>query len=421
MRIVPLRAWGADKQALGEMPEAAPNRRRAAEIVEASVEGLYAFLYRLIATLGVVVSAKRPIRTLIIDRRKARSNYVYPFTFAAIGIFLVSIVSSVAGFWILDWIWYYEEIPRRLSERLGEGISLVTIAIGTFPAFFFMAFVAAALAPTLKTHRPRAGRALFITCYAVGTQAFFLFAAAVVIAVAQVVPGGVGETKLVPGWAATIFAGLLAAFIIGCLILAVIVPARIFLAGTARRSRRWHVRVVRAALAGLLALSVFLALPVVAGLPTIFHGWIDPPHTPTIELESDPVLRETPEGTVLVVDALLRNRGKSWLGVSSKDVEGSVRIGTEPLEASEARVVSMEVREVLDEAARPVSFTLIAPNSSQWRRFAFLVNETEDHDLLRQLHDDKSTYCTIASAKFDEHEYESVCVRRSFEFQKSAE
>ncbi len=218
------------------MADSGIRQPRASEAVEKGVEGLYDFLFRLLNTVWLVIRHPSKAATALIqDRHRPVPRYVYPYTFAAVGVFLIALVAGVAGYNYLDWIWFYEEIQAKIVQELGQGVSLLTIAIGSVPAFVLMLGLAAifAMLPHRRLHRAR--RALFVTCYAVGTQCILMFLAALLLSVAQAWPGGVDETAGAEFAAQAI--GILAAIVLVVLLLAGIITPVLFISSVLNRGR----------------------------------------------------------------------------------------------------------------------------------------------------------------------------------------
>lgn len=88
---------------------------RVAEAVESGVEGLLRFLQRLALTaLRVLFRPRAGLRAFLADRRNEPPNYVLPLTFLAIGVFLLSLLGQTAGVFVLDWIWFTDDIAQKI-------------------------------------------------------------------------------------------------------------------------------------------------------------------------------------------------------------------------------------------------------------------------------------------------------------------
>lgn len=395
------------------MGEDNPRRgRRVAEAVERGVEGLYDFLLRLMNTFWIVSWRRQACRALIEDRHSERAHYVLPFTYAAVGIFLVSLVAGVAGTRILDWIWFYEEISQSVVERLREGVSLVAIAAGSIPAFIFMLALSAALARTLEREFGRSGRALFVTCYAIGTQSIYLFGAAVIVSLAQVAPGGVGNTGLIEGQVGAALAAVLALLLIVCLMAAFVVPVRFFLRSFNKKRKRLLPRLAKLAAYVLISAASIWALPLIAGLPTLLAAKLNPPEQSGLTIESDPVLYMDGDRPALAVDVLIENRGKLQFGAASTEAKATIRYGKEPLENDGAETLGLDAARVENEAGQPVRYTAAGEQKLIWRRIVFdLTGEGET--LLASLPDRTIASCIQVRFGSGDREIESVCVRRT--------
>lgn len=397
------------------MAEESPRRkRRVAEAVEKGVEGVYDFLFRLVRTFWLVSWHRNACQMLVQDRHSDHARYVLPFTYAAVGIFLVSLVAEVAGHQILDWIWFDQEIPQRIVERLREGVSLVAIAAGSVPAFIYMLALSGVLAWTVHRRIGRSGRAMFVTCYAIGTQSIYLCLAAVFVSTAQLLPDGAAA----PDVGAAVQIGL-ALLLLACLAGAVIVPVRFFLKSF-RRLRRSKRRGLARLMAYILVSAVTIwALPFMAALPGLLAAELRPSDAPTLTIESDPVLYVDQGQPTLAVDVLIENKGSKLLGISSSDARATIRFGQEPLEREDAGTLTFEPIRLENEAGHAVSYTSAAESKLVWRRL-ILRPSPADVDQLVQPASRSPASCIQVRLGSGDYEVESVCVRRTIEDRRTS-
>ena len=395
------------------MAEETPrSRRRVAEAVEKGVEGLYDFLFRLISTFWLVSARPRACRLLIEDRHSDRARYVLPFTYAAVGTFLVSLVAGVAGYKILDWIWFDQEIPETIVERLSEGVSLIAIAAGSVPAFLFIIVLSGLLAGTLEGHRARSGRAMFVTCYAVGTQSIYLFLAAVIVSTAQLLPAAATELSWFgDGAEAAVGAGF-ALILVGCLAAALLLPVRFFIKSFRRPRRSATRRLVTIGAYLLISAGSIWALPFMAALPSLLAAGLKPSDEPTLTVESDPALYSEGGEALVAVELLIENRGSKLFGSSSADASATIRFGPEPLERETAGTISMEPVRIENEAGEAVRYTSAAENKLVWRRLIIKPAASEVPQLKR-LASGSPPSCIQVILGSGDRQIKSVCVRRT--------
>ena len=392
------------------MAEEAPRpRRRVAEAVEKGVEGVYDFLFRLFNTLWLVSTTSRGARPLIEDRHSERARYVLPFTYAAVGIFLVSLVAGVAGYKILDWIWFDQEIPETIVANLREGVSLFAIAAGSIPAFLFMLALAAMLAVTIDRRRGRSGRALFVTCYAIGTQSMFLFVLALAVSSAQIFADSPTAPRPLSGDFATGVQLALALVAIVSVAGALIVPVRFFLKSFGPRQSRWRRLLMPAAYALISVISVW-ALPFMAALPGLLAAALKPSDAPTLSIEGDPLLYLDRGHPSVAVDVIIQNEESKVVGSVSTDAHATIRYGKEPLEGVHAGTLSLEPVRLENEAGQAVQYTSAAEGKLIWRRLIFRAS-ADDVMRLVALADSSPASCVEVRLGSGDQELKSVCVR----------
>jgi hypothetical protein len=230
---------------------------RIAEIVEKGVEGLFEFRARYLRTIGVVVWVRRDgIFPLLRHRRRSRPRYVMLLTYAAIGMFLLSLITQAAGTNPLHWIWLYDEISKNVFEKLTKEVSLIAIAIGAVPALVGLVLLAALQALAIGPARRIARLTLFATSYAVGTQSLLLFVVATGLALGQFgAPKSIFEQ--LPEAVAEVIAGALLILLLA-LAIASIVVVPWFLLKALRVRRIWRRRPLRAVgVTGVVLLATF--------------------------------------------------------------------------------------------------------------------------------------------------------------------
>lgn len=349
-------------------------RRRVSDIVEKGVEGLYSFLSRLICTIWLLIISKHAIRELVADRHQARSNYIFPFTYAAIGIFLISIIASVAGNSVLDWIWFYDEIPQRIIARIGEGVSLITIAIGSIPAFIIMLGCAALVTRLINRKFARSVRALFVTCYAIGTQSYLIFIATVLFSIGQLTPVSTDQPVSALDILIRISAYAALALIAIIFTIALLSSAVIFIRAFPMRGKAAIRRTLNSSLFILLSFTVFFILPPAASLLPTLSDALSPAVRPEINLEPRMQVKKYEDGYALRLDFLTKNPGSKDLGFSSSDITVTVfHADTEfDLENPKATVIPfdlvLDVFELADQTGRAVAYNVVPAGGFAWRR-----------------------------------------------------
>lgn len=158
--------------------------KRVSETVESGVEGLFEFLFRYFRTIYLCsIYPKNAIRILLVDRKLSSPKYVLPLTYSAIGMFLLSIVTGVAGTSLINWIWFEEEIWKNIAAKMSQEVSMLAIALGSIPAMVGMMVIVGIQRACLGKSSKMRQFALLVNCYGIGTQSFFIFSVAVIFAI----------------------------------------------------------------------------------------------------------------------------------------------------------------------------------------------------------------------------------------------
>jgi hypothetical protein len=290
-------------------PARAPVRKlRISEAVETGVEGLLRFFTRYLRTVAnVILQPRSAVRKLIADRRTDPPKYLLPFTFLAIGVFLLSLLGQVAGANIVDWIWFSDEIGQKVTERLRQEFSLVAVVIQAIPGMLAV-FLLSGVFIWLARPWPLTVRVAMIGfAYAFGAQAFLLFSLAfgsiglsnyLTFHLSPLEPGGVFLTLL-----ANIMPYVLLAVGFAMLVAAFAGPMAFALRALRIRSTKGNLSRIRS-----FAARAWLIASIVFGHAVLLHGARTP--SDIIEVargETTPqfTLKQTSYNTLSTTDSLL--------------------------------------------------------------------------------------------------------------------
>lgn len=364
------------------MTDSAPSKRplRLSEVVEKGVEGVFEFLVRYFRTVVLVLHIKRDvILDLLGDRRRPKARYVMPLTYAAVGMFLLSVVTQAAGTNPLNWIWFYDEISKNVFENLTKEVSLTAIAIGAIPALAGLLVIAAVHAVAAGPDRIRARLSLIATCYAVGTQAFLLFLAAAFLALGQF-PSSKSSGDQMPAVAAQIDAAQIGAafavLVLLCILVASITVVPWFLFRSFGIRRLWRQSRARSIVLSIVVLVSTLSglwvYPVLANLPTYLAGLAKPSTAPVVSLVSD-VGSDWRDGWLFIrADIQIENPSAKSLAFRNKDISGLVNPVLPPDQKGAKRPgLGLEMIRAVDLYGRATEFSWVRPRDIEWRRLTF--------------------------------------------------
>ena len=346
---------------------------RVSEALEKGVEGLLDFLARLLNTMWMMSSQPRSaFKLLMLDRHAAKPRFIMPFTYAAIGMFLLSVVTKAADANILNWMWMGKEIGHNIGQRLTTEISMVSVAIGAIPALIGLFALSYIEALMLRLNPVLRYRLLLANCYAIGTQAIYLFLFAALVTFGDVGIPGAGELKRVPNGGLAYAWGVL--LFVFPLLAIVLVPTFLLHSVKWRGNavkRAWHP--LATSVIVLLSICGLLLYPALAEIPNAARRFATASEPASISQFG--YARFTWNNGALLMDAdvLISNPTDSWLRVAPHSFSALVefddlRAGAAPRKAGKRDVKSMELRNMMDETGRIVYFTPVAPKSLTWRR-----------------------------------------------------
>lgn len=399
------------------MAQGAPSKKplRLAEVVEKGVEGVFEFLARYLRTVAVVVWIRRDgVFMLLRDRRRSKPLYVMPLTYAAIGMFLLSLITQSAGTNPLDWIWSYEEISKTVFEKLTKEVSLIAIAIGAVPALMGLVALAALQAVAVGTTRPTARLTLFATCYAVGTQAFLLFVAALVLALGQF--GGKSTfAESLPGIVGDGIGWVLIALLLGSVIAAVVVVPW-FLLKALRLRRTW--RAARWRGLGVFAVVLVSTLggmwlyPLLADIPSHLGKIAKPSTNPVVSLVSDISVRWKDEELTVIADLQMTNPGTKPFAFRNRDIRSRLEAKL-PVDGKLTKsTLGLELTTAVDLFGRRADFVWVRPNEVEWRRLTFHAS-VPDEAAYEALFDSAASPCLTIEILADGKTTATPCVHAS--------
>jgi hypothetical protein len=359
-----------------QMAESTPTRRpvRLAEIVEKGVEGLFEFLARYLRTIAVVVWVRRNgIHALLRDRRRAPPLYVMPLTYAAIGMFLLSLVTRAAGTNPIDWVWSYEEISKNVFERLTKRSLTRDDCDRGVPALAGVVILSGIQTLFIGCHRRMSRLALFATCYAVGTQSLVLSAVGIGFSIGEfsVSPAMLDRTpKLLSEWIDVAVYILLLGLIAAPLIL---VPWFLLKALRVRQVwRRGHLRAVGIVIVVLLSTIGGLWLyPVLADIPGRLAAIAAPSTSAAAELVGDIGLGWQNGQIKIVADLQVTNPGTKPLSFPNREVRSQfeAKFFVDGKETKD--VLYLEFESAFDLFGRRADFFIVGPGEVWWRRLTF--------------------------------------------------
>jgi len=354
------------------MPEQAKKVRiRVAEALESGVEGILLFVVRYFRTSAFLIfSPRRMARRLLADRHASKPSYVLPLTYLSIGLFLLSLLSQVAGISIFDWMWYMDELAARVTDALSKEISLVKVAVQALPGVVVVGLLGWLLRLGLRGTPISSRLVPFVLSYAFGVQTWALF---------MTTFGFVALGTLVGKWeppggkvGSSAFAGLIYLSLIGGLLLAFIAPV-VFATSALRLRRvihrgRWLGWGVTVSLAGSLLLG-HVALLYAMGLPSKIMALATEPTSPdlTIRHQAYSVADGRLRGKVTF---LLTNPGKKSLGWEVDQMELMLFERADGLQQASCStngvLETLAIEALTDDGGKAIRFVSVAPGQTQW-------------------------------------------------------
>lgn len=294
---------------------------RVAEAVESGVEGLLRFLQRLALTaLRVLFRPRAGLRAFLADRRNEPPNYVLPLTFLAIGVFLLSLLGQTAGVFVLDWIWFTDDIAQKITEALRKEVSLASVVVQAIPGMAGV-LILASVCQFLGKPWPLTRRLVLITyAYAMGAQTLMLF----IVAFGLVSVGTLTSSRFTATADSTLLAYITVGTAIAGMLTAFVGPA-IFMFRSLRLRSNAHPR----RRVSMLFFRVWVLASILGGHVLILYGARAPneliaaargPTTPAIDVES---VTFTMTKVSFLIDTVvtLKNRKDTELTWLTKDVD----------------------------------------------------------------------------------------------------
>jgi hypothetical protein len=355
-------------------------RIRVAEAVEAGVEGILLFVVRYFRTCTSLMTSPRSMaRQLLRDRHAAKPAYVLPLTYLSIGLFLLSLLSQVAGLSIFDWIWFVDDIAAKVTEALGKEISLVKVAVQALPGVAVVALFGLVLRVALHQASISGRMVPFVLSYAFGVQAWALFTTAFGFVVLGTLvgkwepPGGkIGSNLFAAVVYLALFGGLLAALISPLIFAISALRLRRFM----RRSRGLGRVVVSLLAVGFVFGHVALLYAI--GLPSKVIVLGSGPTTPDITIRHQQYVLAG-GNLKMRMPLMIKNRdtkplawetGKSAVHLFERSV-GQL----ESTCSNKGAVETLQADVIIDGNGRPAHFVTIDPGQTQWVEFTLSIPE----------------------------------------------
>lgn len=356
-------------------------RIRVAEAVESGVEGILLFVVRYFRTgTSLLTSPRRAARRLLRDRHAAKPTYVLPLTYLSIGLFLLSLLSQVAGLSILDWVWYVDDIATKVTGALGKEISLVKVAVQALPGVAVVALFGLVLRVALRRASISSRMVPFVLSYSFGVQAWALFTTAFAFVVLGTLvgkwepPGGkLGSNLFAAVVYLALFGGLLAS----------LVSPLVFSVSALRLSRflrraRWQGRCV------VLLLTVgfifgHVVLLYAMGLPAKIIALGTGPTTPDISIGHQQYALAG-KNLKVKISLMVKNRDTKPLAweAGKSEVRLFERAAGQQGSAcsNKGEVETLQVEAVMDGSGKPTYFVTIDPGQTQWVEFTLTMPES---------------------------------------------
>lgn len=385
---------------------------RVAEAVESGVEGLLRFLQRLALTaLRVLFRPREGLRAFLADRRSEPPSYVLPLTFLAIGVFLLSLLGQTAGVFVLDWIWFTDDIAQKITEALRKEVSLASVVVQAIPGMAGV-LVLASVCQLLGQPWPLTHRLVQITyAYAMGAQALMLF----IVAFGLISVGTLTSSRFTTTADSTFVAYLTVSAAIVGMLTAFIGPA-IFMFRSLRLRSIAHPR----RRMSMLLFRAWILASILGGHVLILYGARAPNElisaakgstTPAIDVGS---VTFTMTKVSLLIDAVvtLKNRKDTELTWLTKDVDLRLQV---PKAANGARECSSDwlhvpVLRVTDARGDALPFVQLDAAKSTWLTLhAEIPLTAQISEKLRQTKD----WATFLNVRTSVGEGSQICAYRT--------
>lgn len=307
--------------------------RTISEAIESSVESILNFALRLVRTTWVMF--RHPLRGVqIIAAEDTQSrNFILPLTFLAIGGFCFTLVISAYPFGLLnlfDIIWFSDDIPKIILERINEAFTISGLLITAFPVFVCVT-ICAGLAQRVLAPKHERATFLRLSYYAFGYQAFVFFLPLIAIVFADVLVSAINGpyvVGLISDTASDAIANTIS--IAGALMMlsGIVLPltALTYWRFQFVQSDPSTANYLRLGMTPVFVVLVFGLVTYASSLPTLFNEMFDEP-APVVEVDTigDPalILRQHEDGSiygVAKINLLIHNNPSSALIREVRDV-----------------------------------------------------------------------------------------------------